>query len=186
VRLLYGFGDQTTANTLGWFAGTIIFTSLYMLVSRIYYAMQDTRTPLYLSLGSIPLNILLSFIFSRMYGVVGLAMSASLVAALETLSLAAILRLRFGHFGERQIWAGVWRMSLAALFMLGVLYTLISQVFPLYAADRGFMVLAPKFALIVLVALICYLGPCYLLRLNEAKHLARRARDITSRTLNLT
>jgi putative peptidoglycan lipid II flippase len=47
VRLLYGSGDAATANTLGWFAGTIIFTGLFMLVSRVYYAMQDTKTPLY-------------------------------------------------------------------------------------------------------------------------------------------
>ena len=84
VRLLIGSGDATVANTLGWYAGTIVFTSLFLLVSRIYYALQDTRTPLYLSLGSIPLNIILSIILAHSYGVAGLAMSASAVSALET------------------------------------------------------------------------------------------------------
>jgi putative peptidoglycan lipid II flippase len=186
VRLLYGFGDVATSNTLGWFAGSIVFTSLFMLISRVYYAMQDTKTPLYLSLGSIPLNILLSFIFSRHYGVEGLAMSASLVAALETISLGVILRLRYGRFGEKSIFHGAWRMVVAAGIMYGTLYLLITQLIPLYAIDRGFIVLLPKFLMIVAIALFTYLVPCYILRLNEAKHLARRTRELMARSLNLT
>lgn len=186
VRLLIGIGDQATANTLGWFAGTIVFTSLFMLVSRVYYAMQDTRTPLYLSLASIPLNILLSFYFSNLYGVVGLAMSASVVAALETVALMAILHFRHGSFGELILLRGVWRMVLAGAFMTVVLYLLISRAFPLYADDIGFITLAPKFAYLTAVATVSYLIPCYLLKLNEAHHLASRARDMLAKSLNLT
>lgn len=186
VRLLYGFGDVATANTLGWFAATIVFTSLFMLVSRVYYAMQDTRTPLYLSLASIPLNIGLSFMLSKQYGVVGLAMSASIVSVLETLALLAILHVRQGSFGEAKILHGAWRMTVAAAVMGGTLYYLVSQVVPLFADDRGFFTLMPKFLLITGVSAVAYIIPCYILRLNEAKHLATRAREILSRPANLT
>lgn len=186
VRLLYGRGDATTAATLGWFAGTIVFVSLFMLVSRVYYAMQDTRTPLYLSLVSIPLNIWFSLVFSRWFGVPGLAMAASLVAALETLALALILRHRYGNFGHRQILNGMIPMLIAGAIMAGALYWLISQFAPLYASDKGFWTLMPKFALIVAVGAVAYLVPCYLLRLNEAKVFLSRVRDIMARSLNLT
>jgi putative peptidoglycan lipid II flippase len=186
VRLLYAFGNADTANTLGWFAGTIIFTSLFMLVSRVYYAMQDTRTPLYLSLGSIPLNIALAYLFSRYYGVVGLAMSASLVAALETLTLIAILRRRQGHFGGRQILQGVGPMAAAGLVMATALYLLIRHGVPLLATDHGFFTLMPKFSLIVLVGAVTYLVPCYLLRLEEAKIFLAKIRDVMMRSFNLT
>ncbi len=186
VRILIGSGDPLIANTLGWFAGSIVFTSLFMLVSRIYYAMQDTRTPLYLSLGSIPLNIFLSFYFSHIYGVVGLAMSASVVAGLETITLMVILHLRHGKFGEAAILRGAWRMLFAAAFMTAVLYPLVSRVFPLYANDVGFLTLTPKFLYLTAVAVAAYLIPCYLLKLDEAHHLAGRARDLLARSLNLT
>ncbi len=186
VRLLYGFGDADTANTLGWFAGTIVFTSLFMLVSRIYYAMQDTRTPLYLSLGSIPLNIILSLILSKLYGVVGLAMSASIVAFLETMILLWILKRRQGNFGEREIWRGAWRMGLAGAVMAPILYLTVTRLLPLYADDRGFMTLAPKFAVLVIIGLTAYLAPCYILRLKEAHGFVTRVKDIMVRSLNLT
>ncbi|HEY6736375.1 MAG TPA: murein biosynthesis integral membrane protein MurJ [Candidatus Saccharimonadia bacterium] len=186
VRLLYASGDPRTAAALGWFAGTIVFTSLYMLVSRVYYAMQDTRTPLTTSIISIPVNILLSFLLSRHYGIAGLAMSASIVAMLETLALLVILRRREGHFGERQIVTSGLRMLLAGGIMVSTVYLTIVNFVPLYAADKGFAVLAPKFVLILLVATISYLVPCYLLRLNEAKQFLGRLRDVIGRTLNLT
>lgn len=186
VRLLYGFGDVATANTLGWFAATIVFTSLFMLVSRVYYAMQDTRTPLYLSLASIPLNICLSFYLSEIYGVVGLAMSASIVSVLETIALLGILHRREGDFGERNILRGAWRMTLAGGVLVVALYYTVTQVEPLLAVDRGFMTLMPKFMIICVIGAVSYLVPCYLLGLNEAKHLAARTREILSRTPTLT
>jgi putative peptidoglycan lipid II flippase len=186
VRLLYGFGDTETASTLGAFAGTIVFTSLFMLVSRVYYAMQDTRTPLYVSLGSIPINIGLSFWLAGPFGVMGLAMAASIVAALETIILVAILRYRQGNFGEERIIAGAMRMLIAGLIMAGSIYLLITEVIPLYADDKGFLTLMPKFILIMVVAAVTYLVPCYLLRIAEAKQFVGRIRDTLTRTLNLT
>jgi putative peptidoglycan lipid II flippase len=186
VRLLLGFGDPAIAATLGAFAGTIVFTSLFMLVSRVYYAMQDTRTPLYVSLASIPLNIALSFWLAAPFGVMGLALAASLVAVLETVILVIILRRRQGNFGEGQIMTGAVRMLIAGLIMASSVYLLIARVIPLYADDKGFFILMPKFALIMAVAAVTYLVPCYLLRLTEAKQFVGRLRDTLTRTINLT
>lgn len=186
VRLLYGFGDADTANTLGWFAGTIVFTSLFLLVSRIYYAMQDTRTPLYLSLGSIPLNIILGLILSKIYGVVGLSMAASLVAVIETTILLIILRRRHGNFGEREIMSGASSMIIAAAIMAPLLYIAVARFMPLYAEDKGFAILAPKFAVLIVIGLAAYLLPCWLLELKEVKVAFARVKDLMVRSLNLT
>ncbi len=186
VRLLYGFGDVDTANTLGWFAGTVVFTGLFLLVSRVFFAMQDTRTPLYLSLASIPLNIALSYFLSQNFGVSGLSMAASIVAFLEMIVLMWLLRRRQGDFGEKTIWQGAWRMGLAGVFMGGIIYLTVSRLLPLYADDRGFMTLAPKFLLLLIIGAAAYLAPCYLLKLKEAHNFVSRVKDIMVRSLNLT
>jgi putative peptidoglycan lipid II flippase len=186
VRLLYGFGDAGTANTLGWFAGTIVFASLFMLVSRVFFAMQDTKTPLYTSLASIPINIGLSFYLAHRFGVSGLAMAASIVAVLETITLAVILRRRQGSFGHREIIRAGLPMAVAGVIMAAVVYILINTVLPLYAHDRGFVTLMPKFTLILLAAAASYLVPCYMLQLREARMFLARLRDIMIRSFNLT
>ncbi|HUC87382.1 MAG TPA: murein biosynthesis integral membrane protein MurJ [Candidatus Saccharimonadales bacterium] len=186
VRLLYGFGNATTANTLGWFAGTIVFSSLFFLVSRVFYAMQDTRTPLYTSLVSMIATIGFSFWFSSLYGVAGLAMAQSASAAGETLALIIILQRRLGQIGLGEIWRGLWRMLLAGSIMAGFTYIFVAQVFPLYKSDLGFAVVGPKFVILMLVAGVSYLGPCYLLGLREAHQFTRKFKKQIFRPLNRT
>lgn len=186
VRLLYGFGDVVTANTLGWFAGVIVFQALFFLVVRMFYAMQDTKTPLYASLVALNFTVLLSFLLSEMYGVVGLAMAQSIVAAGETLVLIYLLRRRLGHLGLSTIWSGLSRMLIAGAIMSGVVYIMVARVFPLYKADVGFAVVGPKFLIILAVGSLAYLIPCYLLDLNEAHKFASKLKEQLLRPLNLT
>jgi putative peptidoglycan lipid II flippase len=185
VRLLFGFGDPTTANTLGWFAGTIVFQSLFFLVARVFYALQDTRTPLYGSLFAIALNIGLSLILSARYGVAGLAMATSIAVTLETLALLIILQRKLGNVGVRQILRGVGSMVLSATLMGSLVYIMVARLIPLYRADLGFLVVGPKFAAITLVAVLAYLLPCYFLGLKEAKYFIAKLKEQALKPLNL-
>lgn len=176
VRLLFGFGHAETANALGWLSFAIVFGSLYVLVSRVYYAMQDSRTPLMVSLSSIVLNIPLSAFLASRFGVSGLAAAASFVVGYQTLSLLVILRQRQGNFGERTIIRGLGPMLVSATIMASTLYIFVSRLLPLYATDTGIFVVGPKFAVLMMVAALAYFVPSYLMQLQEAKVLARRGR----------
>lgn len=185
VRLLFGFGSPTTANILGWFAGTIIFQSLFFLVVRVYYALQDTKTPLYISLAAIATNIVLSIVLSRRFGVSGLAMAQSIVATTETLVLVGILRQRLGTLGLRSVARGLGVMLLANIIMASIVYILIAGFLPLYADDKGFMVVGPKFLVIAGAGLLAYMLPCYLLKLKEARYFVSKLKEQALRPLNL-
>lgn len=186
VRLLYGFGDPTTANTLGWFVGVIIFQGLFFLISRVYYAMQDTKTPLYASMVALIFTVILSFVLSEWYGVVGLAMAQSIVIALETMVLTSILQRRLGQIGLKEIWRGLYRMLIAGSIMAGVVYLMVSRALPLYKADVGFAVVGPKFFTIFFVGLLAYMIPCYLLNLREARKVWAKLKEQMLRPINLT
>lgn len=186
VRLLYGFGDVDTANALGWFAASIVFISLFFLVSRVFYAMQDTKTPLMVSLASIVVNVALSYFLSQKMGMVGLAAAASVIAGLQVAVLMIILRKRLGSIGGKSIMKSLVRIGIAGLIMAVAVRYMITEVVPLYAGDLGFATIAPKFALISLVAVASYLIPCYVLQLREARKLVHRAADILLRPLDLT
>lgn len=174
VRLLFGFGNATTANLLGWFAGVIIFQSVFFLVTRVYYATQDSKTPLYTSIFSIALNIVLSIVLAKRYGVIGLPIAQSIAAAFETIVLLVILKRRLGNIGEREIGRGLVGMLLANAVMAGVVYLLVGHFLPLYAVDRGFRTVAGKFIIISVAAVLAYVIPCYVMQLREAKQLVRK------------
>lgn len=185
VRLLFGFGSSTTAATLGWFAGAIVFQSLFMLVARIYYAMQDTKTPLLTSIAAIVINTAAAFGLSRLYGVIGLAQAASLSAAFETLLLLVILRRRHGALSEERVLGALGPMVLATGVMAAGTYAAVHWWLPLYANEHGLVVVGPRFVALLAVAAAAYLVPSLLLRIREAHELWGRLRDLMVKSLSL-
>ncbi len=71
VRIAYGGrkfdweATVLTATTLSYFALSVPFHSMFYFVTRAFYASHDTKTPLYINLFSICLNIILSITFIR-------------------------------------------------------------------------------------------------------------------------
>lgn len=186
VRLIYGFGDPTTADTLGWFAGSIVAEAFFFLVVRMFYALKDTKTPLIVSGSIIAIGAGLSFGLSGIYGVKGLAMAQSLLAIIEVTILLVILRRKLNGIGLRRIVRAASLMLVATSVMGVSVYYTITYLVPLRGDDVGFMTVGPKVLIIAAVAAVGYLLPAYLMSLNEAKRLLERIWAQVTRPLRLT
>jgi putative peptidoglycan lipid II flippase len=167
VRLLFGFGDQATADTLGWLAGSIVATSLFFMIARVYYSLEDTLTPLLTSLSSIIINIILSIIFSARYGVSGLGLALTISTFYELILLMILLTRKIGNYGYKSIIKSGIKLTLASSVMSLWIYILITRVFPLYANDAGFMTIAPKFAVISISGVMIFFACAKLLKVHE-------------------
>lgn len=178
VRLLLGFGDATIASILGWFAVAIIFQSILRLVTRIFYAKQDTKTPLYASVVAIILNVTLALILVQYFGVVGLAMAQSIVAIIEVSFLFLVLSKRLGRFVNKMFVLHVLKTGASAVVMAFMTYLLVRYVFPLIAGETGFLTLAPKFTAIVLISLATYIAVGAFLKLPEALNISERLKRL--------
>ena len=65
IRILFVELDQLVANALGFFAVGLLAFAVVETVTRAFYAMHDTRTPVIASIITIGANILLSWSFHR-------------------------------------------------------------------------------------------------------------------------
>lgn len=171
VRLLLGFGDQITADILGWFSGVIIAQSVFFVVCRIFYALEDTKTPLFTSIATLGLSIFLSYFLAGEYGAPGLAMALSVSSFVELAALLYMLRRKIGPYGLGIIANAAVRMTVAAGVMSIAMYIAITNFFPLYRDERGWRVLAPKFIFVSVIGLAVYMFVAWLLRLVEVKQL---------------
>ena len=97
VDIVLGVGNFSvsditlTAEVLGIFSFSILAYSLILILSKAYFAVQNTRTPVIFSIVSIAVNIYLSFQFAYL-GVIGLAIAFSLAGNLNALLLLIGLR----------------------------------------------------------------------------------------------
>lgn len=169
VRLLFGFGNQVTADALGWLAGLIAAQSVFFLIARVFYALEDTKTPLLTSIATMIINLILSIFLSAHFQVSGLAMAISISTVAELIILLLLLRHKIGPYGLKSITIAAFKAVVASIFMAAAMYYLVSRFLPLYATDQGFVRLAPKFALISIAGLSVYLVAAYFLRIGEEK-----------------
>ena len=120
VALLYEHGRFTAADT----GRTAIALVMYCIglpafaavgvVSRAFYAMGDTRTPVRVSFASVALNLALNLALMRPMGHAGLALATALTSVFSLLQLLFYLRRRIGPFDFRATLGTALRIGAAA------------------------------------------------------------------------
>ena len=182
VNFIQPGGDQLMALLLGVLVVAILARSVYYIAARSFYAQQDTKTPLYISIFSIGFNIVLAIWFTSALnmGAFGLALAQSVMAAVEVVILFIVMTVRFPGLFDRSFWSGVWRMASATGFMAIISYIMV-LIFPLRAGDdSSFYFTFPKFVLIVGISMAAYVTFSRLLKLAEAKPIIALVRRLVS------
>lgn len=127
VALLAGYGAVSApdadllARTLVAFAVGLPFFSAFQLLTRAYYATQDSRTPALVNIvvGVVNLGANLFFAFGLDLGVPGLALGHAVSYVVGTGLLFWLLRTRLGGADERRI-TGTLARAVAAALLTGV------------------------------------------------------------------
>jgi putative peptidoglycan lipid II flippase len=129
VGLIYGggeFSEQSTelvAWALLWFAAGLVGHCVVEIVSRAFYALHDTRTPVMIGIAAMSLNVIFSLAFYQWFAQMGLpphgglALANTLATALETGGLLFLMRQRLDglHGGEILRAVGASLMSTLAM-----------------------------------------------------------------------
>lgn len=161
-------GDRMISDILGILAVAILFRSVYHIAARSFYAQQDTKTPLYISLVSVGVNVFLAIAFAFWFdwGVGGIAAAAAIAAVLEVIILFSIMSIRLKGLFDAVFAHAVARMMSATGFMALVTYGMVLWL-PLQGGEQSFFTTFPSFALITFVSMAAYIGVCLMLKLEE-------------------
>lgn len=123
VSVLFGHGAFDT-NAILMTSSALMFYSIGMIglglrevLSRVFYSMQDTKTPMINAAIGMVLNIILNIILSRYLGIGGLALATSVAATFTTGLLFVSLRKKIGPFGMKQISVSFLKILFASLVM---------------------------------------------------------------------
>lgn len=174
VNFIVNGGHPVIAGLLGILSVAILFRSIYHIASRSFYAHQDTKTPLYISLVSVGLNIALAIIFAIILdgGVYGIAWAAAIVSVVEVVILFTIMSRRIQGLFDSELFHAVMRMVSAAGFTALVTYAMVVWL-PLSGGEQSFFTTFPSFALIAFVSMVVYVAVCMMMKLEEPVPLVR-------------
>lgn len=179
VNFIKNGGDALMAGLLGSLAVAILFRSIYHIAARSFYAQQDTKTPLYISIFAIGLNIVLAIwlAIGLDMDAYGLAWAQSIVAFVEVMILFFVMSRRIEGLFDKVFMSAVFRMT-AATGLMAVISYISVQVLQLAITDQSFLATFPKFAVIVTVDLAAYLWFSRLFKLNEAEPVINKVRAL--------
>ena len=185
-RLIFAEGVPQITLIFGYLAGAIFFRTIYAIISRWFYAQKDTKTPLFVSLFTIGLNIFLAYKLSQpdAYGVAGLAMAQSIVAAVEVAILTVIMLVRDRKLFNLEFWSGILRILSVTGFSVLAAFAMLTLL-PLEASDVGFITFASKLTAIAGVTFAVHLGISLLFGLSEAKPVVQRVKMFALKTIKV-
>ncbi|MDR1197027.1 MAG: murein biosynthesis integral membrane protein MurJ [Candidatus Nomurabacteria bacterium] len=169
VSIIKVGGDSLIANLFGVFALVILLRSVFHIASRSFYAQQDTKTPMFISLGSIIVAIAFAlwFTFGLDMGAYGLAWAQVIWAALEIAALFVVMSVRLKGVFDKDFGKIVLKMLLATGVMSIGTYILVSAV-GLQFVDQNILMVLPQLLLIGLFSAIIYLAMSQALKLEES------------------
>ncbi|MBI2582968.1 murein biosynthesis integral membrane protein MurJ [Candidatus Azambacteria bacterium] len=170
VALRYGKFETSSAalttQTLFIFSLGLAAQGLIPLVIRAFFAMENTLVPFLTGLFATAVNVVLSLLFAKTFGVAGLAFAFILSSYLQLLFLLLILRLEFGRVGGKVMLQEGWKFLLgailAAFFAFGARAVAL-EVFPAETVAARFIRLGVAGA----VGGGAYLGMCLILKCEE-------------------
>jgi len=122
------------AEAVGFFALGLLARSVIEVVSRAFYAMHDTRTPLLAALLAMGANIGVSWLLASRLGHGGLALSSSITATLQMAALMTVLARRTDGVGA-MLPPSLPRMLLATAVMAVAAFVVADEV--VQATDPG-------------------------------------------------
>jgi len=174
VRLILGAGafDWTdtilTAQTLSFFAISLFAQSLIPLIARVFYALQDTKTPVIISSISLALNIYLSIKLSSIMGVAGLGLGFSIASIINVFILWLFLRKRLGDLDDKRIFRSIISISMISIMSGWVLYGVLYATAPFVDTHTGLGLLIQAGGAGI-IGLATYLGLAKVFGLEEFK-----------------
>ncbi|MCX6811387.1 MAG: murein biosynthesis integral membrane protein MurJ [Candidatus Berkelbacteria bacterium] len=184
VRLVLGTGNfswhdtRLTFGILGFLAISIFAFALIPLLARAFYAFEDTRTPVYIGITSVVIDIILALTFVGKInigidlGPQGLALAYSISTIIQMLLLFIFLQRKLKIIDFKSIFLSILKFGIATLFMIPAVQWSKFAISPFIRTDTGVGILIQALVAI-LVGIISYSIVAFILRCDEFRLVVR-------------
>ena len=118
VRGSFTMADGIAAtSTLRCYSLSLISISVINVLNRIYYSIDDTKTPFYVGVTNVAINVGLNLLVARHYGTNGLAASVSIATTIALFISFILLKRKIGNLGTKSYIKASIKTFMASLAM---------------------------------------------------------------------
>jgi putative peptidoglycan lipid II flippase len=115
--------EQTVACVRAFAVGLVAYAAI-KIIAPTFYALGDSRTPMYVAIGSIIVNGGTDYLFAIVFGMktAGLALSTSAVALCNFFLLLALMRRKIGRLEVTTLLRSLAKVAIASIVMTAAAY----------------------------------------------------------------
>ena len=175
VKLLFGRGAfdtvaiSMTSNALFFYSIGMVGVGLREILSRAFYSLQDTKTPMINAAIALTINIILNIILSKFLGIAGLALATSISAIFCTGLLFISLRKKIGSFGMKNTTISFIKILASSLAMGVVAYLAYNMLLLYFSGNLSLMIS-------ICIGALVYFVIIYFMRIDEVDSLVNSAK----------
>jgi putative peptidoglycan lipid II flippase len=164
-----------TSSALVFYSLGVVASSLRLLTTRVYYSLQDTKTPMVNGGLSVGLNIVLSLILVRFMAHAGLALATSISSTAAVLLMFYGLKKKIGSLGTKGYIATFVKSGLASVVMGAVAYLVYNGLYGVLGVSK----LNNLISLLAAVGIgaVVYGLLCYVFGIDEARNVVAKVRS---------
>ncbi len=118
---------RQTASALVAYAPGLLFLGVARVIVPTFYAMKDTRTPVWISFWTLLVNAGLGLVLMRYLGHVGLALALTLATCFNSAGLIWALRKKIGPLGLRSLAQCGCRLVVPLIAMIGIVWLVLGM-----------------------------------------------------------
>ncbi len=175
VRLVYQRGDFSAADTdlvataLFWFAFSLPFNGLFLLLTRTFFSLQRPWVPTAISALNLLVTAGVSAALYKPFGVAGIVSATALATLASVIAQMIVLRGQLNGIELGSLLDGAIRISVASLVLAAVSWGIWDVLDD--AVGRGTIAQIVSLGIALLVGAAVYLGAVLAMRVPEAKQL---------------
>ena len=175
IRLVYQRGEFSpyetplVATALFWFAFSLPFNGLFLIMTRTFFSLQRPWTPTWIAGVNLVITAAAAFAFYKPFGVAGIVAGTAIATAVSVVAQVLVLRRPLGGIEFPQLMAAAVRITAASAALAGVSWV----VWDLLDGALGRSTLAQAVSLGVALAAggAVYLAAILAMRVPEARQL---------------
>lgn len=154
-----------TANALRLYAAGFTAAGLRIYLNRVYFGLQDTKTPFVNQIITSGIYIALSFVITKTYDYKGVAIAFTLSCIIEVLILIVLLKKKIAELDLKYYATSFIKVVLGSIVMAVVVYYLDIGLKSFLPSSKNFIIL--RLLVLALIGATCYAVVLNFLKLEE-------------------
>lgn len=162
------FGEAATIMTSGalvYYSIGLVASGVKSLLTRVFYSLKDTKTPMINSAYALGLNFIFNLILIQFMGHRGLALATSLSAIFTAITLLYHLRKKIGNLGLKAMTQSSVKILISSIIMGVVVYFIYN--YSITAFDPSRLIELVIVLLSVAIGIAVYIIALYFFKVEE-------------------